>query len=177
MKQKNIIIPIILCSLLLLVISGVNYRHNLIIIPKGDAMVSRHIDFITISTVFVGFSFTALGMLLGLSSENLIEKIKNTCILMDKVGRIICSIVFFIISVAISLLFVLGVNPSNFMSEDKGLLLDGMFYVWCVGCLIVGIFYFIYSVFWFVVYCFVLSLHRRMKICLVYADGLLFRLY
>ena len=38
-------------------------------------------------------------------------------------------------------------NPSNFMSEDKGLLLDGMFYVWCVGCLIVGIFYSIYSVY------------------------------
>lgn len=147
MKQKRRIVTIVTYSILLLIISGVNIKVKFIAIPSSTEMISRQIDYITISTVFAGFSFTALGLLLGLSSENLIERIRNTNIIMDKIGRIISSIVFFILSVAVSLFFVLGLNNSLVSNIDMLLIVDNILYILSVGYLIGGIVYFIYSVY------------------------------
>ena len=114
--------------------------------PGPDDMVPRQIDFITISTIFAGFSFTTMGLLLGLSSEKMMRKIENTNIVMDKIQRIIDSIIFFMMSVAVSMLFVLGVNQI-FFEEDKNLLVDNILYFLCVGYLIGGIVYFVRSVY------------------------------
>ncbi len=151
MKQKKKIVTVGVYSILLLVIAVVNIKLDFITVPKSEAMISRQLDYITISTVFAGFSFTALGLLLGLSSEKLIEKIKNTNIIMDKVGRIMNSIVFFILSVGVSLFFVLGLNSSliGLLISNRNILLivDSILYVFGVGYLIVGIVYFIYAVY------------------------------
>ncbi len=147
MKNKKRIISFVVYSILLLVIGIVNLKWKFIQIPKSDEIVNQQIDYITISTVFAGFSFTALGLLLGLSSEQLIEKIKNTDIIMDKVGRIISSIVFFILSVVVSLFFVLGLDDSLIANEEVLLLVDNVLYVVGVGYLICGIFYFVYAVY------------------------------
>lgn len=147
MKQKKKAVTVVAYSILLLVIAGVNIKLNFITIPSSEEMVSRQIDYITISTVFAGFSFTALGLLLGLSSEKLIEKIKNTNIIMDKVGRIISSIVFFILSVVVSLFFVLGLGGSLIGNSDVLSVIDNILYVLSVGYLIGGIAYFIYAVY------------------------------
>lgn len=147
MKQKKKIVTIIAYSILLLVIAFINIKRKFIEIPSSGEMISRQIDYITISTVFAGFSFTALGLLLGLSSEKLIEKIKNTNIILDKVGRIISSIVFFILSVAVSLFFVLGLDSSLIGNAGVLLVVDNMLYVLSVGYLIGGIAYFIYAVY------------------------------
>lgn len=147
MKQKKKVVTVVAYSILLLVIAGVNIKLNYITIPSSEEMISRQIDYITISTVFAGFSFTALGLLLGLASEKLIEKIKNTNIIMDKVRRIISSIAFFILSVAVSLFFVLGLNNSLIGNADVLLVVNSMLYVLSVGYMIVGIAYFIYAVY------------------------------
>lgn len=147
MKQKKKIVMVVAYSILLLIISSVNIKLKFITIPTSKEMISRQIDYITISTVFAGFSFTALGLLLGLSSEKLIEKIKNTNIIMDKVGRIISSIVFFILSVAVSLFFVLGLNSSLISNTNALSAANNILYVLSVGYLIGGIAYFIYAVY------------------------------
>lgn len=147
MKQKKKFVMVVAYSVLLLIISVVNLKLNFITIPTAEEMIPRQIDYITISTVFAGFSFTELGLLLGLSSEKLIEKIKNTKIIMDKVGRIISSIVFFILSVAVSLFFVLGLNGSLIDNAEVLSVVDSILYVFSVGYLIGGIAYFIYAVY------------------------------
>lgn len=147
MKQKKKIVTVVAYSILLLIISSINIKLKFITIPTSKEMISRQIDYITISTVFTGFSFTALGLLLGLSSEKLIEKVKNTNVIMDKVRRIINSIVFFILSVAVSLFFVLGLNSSLISNIDVISVVNNVLYIFSVGYLIGGIAYFIYAVY------------------------------
>ena len=147
MKQKKQMVTIFVYSILLLLIAGVNIRHDFIIIPTAEEMISQQIDYITISTVFAGFSFTTLGLLLGLSSEKLIVKIKNTNIIMNKVGRIICSIVLFLLAVAVSLFFVLGLNSSLINNANMLLYANNILYVLGIGYLIGGIAYFVYAVY------------------------------
>lgn len=147
MKPKKTVVTIIVYSILLLAVAGANVKFKFFTIPLSEKMTSQQIDYITISTVFAGFSFTTLGLLFGLSSEKLIEKIKNTSIIMNKAGRIICSIVFFILSVVVSLFFVLGLNDSLITNAKVVLVVDSMLYVLGVGYLIGGIAYFIFSVY------------------------------
>ena len=66
---------------------------------------------------------------------------------MDKVGRIISSIVFFILSVAVSLFFVLGLDCSLIGNADVLSVVDSILYVLSVGYLIGGIAYFVYAVY------------------------------
>ena len=147
MKQKKKVMIVIIHSVLLLIIAIINTQISFITIPTIDNMTERQIDYITISTVFAGFSFTALGLLLGFSSEKLIEKIKNTDIIMQKLGRIILSIVFFSLSVAISLIFVLGLDLSVITKMIKIEEWKSILYVWGVGYLLDGIIFFLYSVY------------------------------
>lgn len=147
MKQMKRITIIVIASLLLIVLAFLNIKFSFIIIPDSNDMSSRQIDFITIGTVFAGFSFTALGLLLGLSSEKLIERIKSTSIITNKVNRIITSIIFFVLSVVISLFFILGLNVSMFEKTSFFDKVNSFFYVIGVGYLILGIIYFSYSVY------------------------------
>lgn len=147
MKQMKRITIIVIASLLLIVLAFLNIKFSFIIIPDSNDMSSRQIDFITIGTVFAGFSFTALGLLLGLSSEKLIERIKSTSIITNKVNRIITSIIFFVLSVVISLFFILGLNVSMFEKTSFFDKVNSFFYVIGIGYLILGIIYFSYSVY------------------------------
>lgn len=147
MKQKKKLVLIIAYSLLLLVIAGINIKLDFIAIPAPEEMIPRQIDYITISTVFAGFSFTALGLLLGLSSEKLIEKIRNTNIIIDKVGRIVTSIAFFILSVTVSMYFVLGLNGSLITNAEILSIVERSLYVFSIGYMIGGAVYFVYAVY------------------------------
>lgn len=147
MKQMKRITIIVIASLLLIVLAFLNIKFSFIIIPDSNDMSSRQIDFITIGTVFAGFSFTALGLLLGLSSEKLIERIKSTSIITNKVNRIITSIIFFVLSVVISLFFILGLNVSMFEKTSFFDKVNSFFYVIGVGYLILGIIYSVYELY------------------------------
>ncbi len=132
----------------MLVIAGlINTKFSVIIVPEPDKIVQRQIDFITINTVFAGFSFTALGLLLGMSSEKLIEKIKNTSIIMQRVQRVVNSVILFILSVACSLVVVLGLNQIGIVSQAIQLYIDNIVYVLSVGYMIAGIVFFVWSVY------------------------------
>lgn len=147
MKQLKRVTIVMIVSVLLAVLAALNLKFNFIAIPASDDMVGRQIDFITISTVFVGFSFTALGLLLGLSSEKLIERVKNTNIILGKVDRIINSIVFFMLSVIVSLYFVMGLNDSLIKGVVVSDGANNVVYILGIGYLITGIIYFVYSVY------------------------------
>lgn len=147
MKQRKRITVIVVISLILVILAWANIKFSFISVPDAEDMTDRQIDFITISTVFAGFSFTALGLLLGLSSEKLIERIKNTSIITNKVNRIITSIILFILSVIVSLFFILGINESIVKELSLQDSVNNFIYVIGVGYLIFGIIYFTYSVY------------------------------
>lgn len=137
---------VIMLTIVLVILAVINTKYQFIIVPSSSEMVQRQIDYVTISTVFAGFSFTALGLLLGLSSEKLIERIKNTTIIMKKVNRVVMSIVFFILSVSISLVFILGIDQIISIGENRQIYLSYGLYFLNIGYLIAGICYFVYSV-------------------------------
>ncbi|MDY4193901.1 MAG: hypothetical protein SOY03_06330 [Bariatricus sp.] len=137
---------VIMLTIVLVILAVINTKYQFIIVPSSSEMVQRQIDYVTISTVFAGFSFTALGLLLGLSSEKLIERIKNTTIIMKKVNRVVMSIVFFILSVSISLVFILGIDQIISIGENRQIYLSYGLYFLSIGYLIAGICYFVYSV-------------------------------
>lgn len=145
MKNKGWKVIIVL-TIALIILAFSNVHYQFIIVPASSVMVQREIDYVTISTVFAGFSFTALGLLLGLSSEKLIERIKNTTIIMKKVNRIVMSIVFFILSVSVSLFFILGLDQTISLGEKAQVYVIQILYFLSIGYLIIGIGYFIYSV-------------------------------
>lgn len=147
MKKRKRITVIVVVSFALLIIALLNVKYEFIVVPDCNEMSDRQIDFITISTVFSGFSFTALGLLLGLSSEKLIDRVSNTSIISNKVDRIITSIIFFMMSVIISLFFVLGLNESIFTNDKAVFITNNLAYALGVGYLIAGIVYFMYSVY------------------------------
>ena len=147
MKKKGNHKKIVFFSALLILLSIWNHYKKYIIVPIGDNLVNRQMDFITICTVFAGFSFTVLGLLLGLSSEKLIKKIQNTEIMINKMSRIISSISFLILSVAISLFFVLGLNTTITNNDKIISWINDILYFLSIGYLIIGISYFVFSVY------------------------------
>lgn len=145
--KNRIKVMSIIWPLLIIFISLLNIKYKFIAIPNSEEMVDRQIAFTTISTVFAGFSFTALGLLLGLSSEKLIDRIKNTSIVMDKVKKILISIVYFIVAVVVSLFFILGLDEAIFINDNIYEVGTSFIYVFGVGSMIVGIGYFIFCVY------------------------------
>lgn len=72
-----------------------------------DFITSNHFNIITISTVFAGFMFTSLGIIIGFNSNQAIRKFERIST-MDKIYKnIIIGIIFSIISVCISLVLVI----------------------------------------------------------------------
>ena len=65
MNKKSLLI-ITVC---IFIVAIVNSKISVISIPLRYRMEEYQMDFITVSTVFAGFSFTMLGSILGVSSE------------------------------------------------------------------------------------------------------------
>lgn len=150
MKKKSLLI----ISLSIIAAALINHQVSIINIPIRSKMEDYQIDYITISTVFAGFSFTILGIMLGLSSEELIKRISGTEIIINQVKNIVTSIVLFIASVAVSIIFVLGLDKSIIRALNKHgyccmeaiVTVDSILYIVGLGCLISGIIYFAISV-------------------------------
>ncbi len=62
MGQKKRVLSLVVALILLVIIAFLNNIVGIISIPDAKLMQDRQVDFITISTVFAGFSFTALGV-------------------------------------------------------------------------------------------------------------------
>ena len=66
-------------------------------------------DMFTVSSVFMGFSVSTLGILLGLYSHKTIEKVAQTNIMIEKVNRFTESLKYMGISMVIFLVSILGI--------------------------------------------------------------------
>lgn len=147
MKRKYFIISCIICTIVLFALSQCNIKLGWVLIPENDDMMNVQISYITIGTVFAGFAFTSLGLLLGLSSEKLIKKISNTNIIMHKVNNLIYSIIYFVFSVICSLYFVLGLNITLFNNMPIiKTMIDEFLYFLVLGYMMAGIGFFVYSI-------------------------------
>lgn len=71
---------------------------------------SNHFNLITINTVFAGFLFTALAMIVGLSTQKIIIRIERANFMEVIYRNIIMGIYFSVISIGISL-FNIFINP------------------------------------------------------------------
>ena len=76
-KSKSNIYIIIL----LFILYFVNSKYNFIILPDKEDIVDYQFNLFTVSTVFAGFSFTVLSLLLGLNGEKTIEKLQGTSLM------------------------------------------------------------------------------------------------
>ncbi|MFV0344223.1 MAG: hypothetical protein ACK5JH_15275 [Anaerocolumna sp.] len=72
--------------------------------------IEYHFKILTINSILSGFSLTNLGILISISGDQLIEKLKGTDILIKRNILISYSIIFGSISIFISLLFVLNID-------------------------------------------------------------------
>lgn len=75
--------------------------------------VEYHFKVLTVNSILSGFSLTNLGILISISSDQLIEKLKGTDILMKRNILISYSIIFGAISIFLSLLFVVNIGIEN----------------------------------------------------------------
>lgn len=120
-----------------------NHNIGFLKIPDNDQMLEYQFNLFTIASVLAGFSFTVLGLLSGVFSEKMVEKLKNTTIVTDKSRKIVSSIIWFGISAFISLIFIIGIV--DFASgENKCLIIiKELLFVGEIISIFVGLTYFL----------------------------------
>lgn len=118
---------------------------GIISVPCNNEMIDYQFGLITISTVFAGFSFTVLGLLLGMFSEPVIKKLQGTTIVTDKSKKLMISIFYFCISGLVSLFFITEVDA--FIIRKLPNLRFIVEYIFVAGILflMIGIIYFVKS--------------------------------
>jgi hypothetical protein len=80
------------------------------IISIPDDLISTQFNLLTVSTVFAGFSFTVLGLIISLSDTSVLDSLKETSFLRSYCLIVVRSIAYFLISVVISLYFILEIH-------------------------------------------------------------------
>lgn len=142
MKERGIVLKkVILCEMFISI--GVSFAFVKIFpaIPDSKDLIEYEFNLFTISSVFAGFSFTTLGILLGMSSENIMQRLQNTTVITNKSKNIVMSLLFFCVSCFISLAFIIGCTG----------LVSGIFqkviYYFGIITLLIGIVYFLLSVY------------------------------
>ncbi len=85
-------------------------KFEIIGVPESDNLINTQFNLLTINTVFAGFSFTVLGMIISLSDTTILKALKETPFLRNYCSIVAESIFDFIISVVISLYFIIGLN-------------------------------------------------------------------
>lgn len=105
--RRNIVLFFIITFCVFLI--GEISHFYLFIIDVGDE-TEYHSNILTMNSILSGFSLTNLGILISISSDQLVEKLKGTDILIKRNTLISHSICFGAISIMASLLFVLNIN-------------------------------------------------------------------
>lgn len=145
---------IVLSLLVFIVTYIINFRLNFLVIPKDESSMQEYLfNIITVCTVFAGFSFTVLGLLISLAPSKTMDRLKETSILSKHCNIIADSIVMFVISTFVSL-FIVFVIYGDFVLKlcEKITLFKlhdiivNLLYMICIGYLIYGIVLFVVSV-------------------------------
>lgn len=130
------------------ILSGIiNNKIGFLKLPSADNMVDYQVDLCTISTIFAGFSFTVLGILLTACSEELIKNLKDTDIVTVKSEKIIESIIALGISCIGSLIYITGFETTletalSIIFENTSIITNILFFT-CIGFLLYGIISFV----------------------------------
>lgn len=127
-------------------IAIVNVKKNYFVIPSQESMLNAQSNLFTICSVFAGFSFSILGLIMGIFSEKIIQKLKGTTLIHRKCVCIVKSIVYFCISGFVSLVFMVGFNVYLSEVTGRGIIVNNVLYINGIGFLLVGMIYFIAAV-------------------------------
>lgn len=145
---------ILVAGVLFYVFYMVNKNKGLLSIPINEEdMKNYQFNLITIDTVFAGFSFTVLGMLISLASTEMMQQLKETHILTNQCNNIADSIIMFIISSIISLWFIFAMYSNaiywicdNIEISQLHIKIVEILFTLEIGYLLYGILLFVISV-------------------------------
>lgn len=84
-----------------------NFDYDMLDVLVNADNSEIHFDLLTVSSIIGGFMFTSLGLLLSVSEYSIIKKLNETSIMSKKNGRIIKGLTFNMVSIFISLIFIL----------------------------------------------------------------------
>lgn len=143
MKGYRFLRKCVIIEVVIIFIAIINLFTNIISIPADSDMIDFQFSILTVSTVFVGFSFTALGMLLGFASDKLVESLKNTDFMLKNSSKLVLSIIFFSVSIIISLGYIIGIDKfmMDIFSKIPHILkgfLRNLLFINCIGYLVAG---------------------------------------
>lgn len=147
-KGKKEKITVIVTPFIFFVLVFILLSTKIINIPVQDLLVDTNFNFLTVNTVFAGFSFTVLGLLISLSGTTALENLKETSFLREYCTIAVKSIIFFLLSISISLYFILGINCwiESLAKKDIGTWTISIPYLSSIVFLVYGIFLFCKSV-------------------------------
>lgn len=119
-------------------------KYNILSLPASISMLDFQLNIITIVTVFAGFSFSVLGLLISLSAAKIMEKLIETSILEESCKIITKSIIVFMLTFFFALYFISGI----YLFIERILNLSRvLMYSLEVGYLLLGIIIFLRSVY------------------------------
>lgn len=108
-----------------------------------------HFNLLTVASILAGFMFTGLGLLISVSDQDIIKKLRSTSIMDKKNGRIITGLWFNIMSIFLALIFILDLEKLlrvlDFQYKISPYLIDFLA-VFELICLIYGLIFFALSV-------------------------------
>ena len=70
----RLVIELLLVGIISSIIGHYSIKYNIVSLPAPITMLDFQLNIITIVTVFAGFSFSVLGLLISLSSAKIMEK-------------------------------------------------------------------------------------------------------
>lgn len=151
--QKRIT-KIILALLVFCLIYILNYHFSFFTIPRnGNDIKNDLFNIITICSVFAGFSFTVLGLLISLSTTRTLEILKETTIMLKHCNIVADSIIMFVISMISSMSVIFGGYSTLAINVCKKIAMPNLhigiidfLYMASTGYLLYGIILFIISV-------------------------------
>ena len=149
MNRYTFLIRIAFVLLISIILWYLSEHCNMSVIPMPkNKIVDYHMQILTISSVFCGFSLTNLTLLLEVHSESIMEKLQGTDILQKRNKSISYSIIYGAISAFISVFWVLRVNINLIeLHFGKGVvnLLQGVSFYLEIVSLLLCILYFLIS--------------------------------
>lgn len=107
---KKLILRYVIVFVIFTALAVLCNRFNIISIPESEKLIDTQFDILTVNSVFAGFSFTVLGLIISLSDTTMLIALRETPFLRKYCSIVTESIFDFIISVVISLYFIFGLN-------------------------------------------------------------------
>ena len=138
--RKYVFVTLLYCILIFTI-----KKAGIFFMPDEDKMVEFQFNMITVSTVFAGFSFTVLGILLGMFSEPMMEKLKDTSIVTRKSKKLMRSVIYICGSGILSLLFIVKSDRFIISYVPKANSIIEYLFISCIFFLLMGIINFVAS--------------------------------